>query len=78
MLEEEVTDAVDVSHLHIRAGQEIALLVTARDTHSDISLKTGELVSLRGYHTHHISLLALDAELSDGSCQVTLLVWRHG
>ena len=78
MLEQQVTYAVNVTHLHIRASQEIALLVTPRNSHSYICLEAGELVSLRGYYAHYVALLTLDAKLADRSGQVSLLVRCHG
>lgn len=77
MLEEKVADTIYVAHLHIRASQEITLLIASGDTHSDVSFKTGELISLRSNHADDVTLLALDAELANGGCQVTLLVGRH-
>jgi len=38
MLEQQVADAVNISHLYITARQQIALLVTARDAHCNVSL----------------------------------------
>ena len=78
VLEQQVTYAVNVTHLHVRASQEIALLVAPRDTHGYVCLKAGELVSLRGYYAYNVALLALDAELADRSGQVSLPVRCHG
>ena len=49
-------------------------MITSRDAHSDVSLQTGELVCLGGHHADDVSLLALNAELSNRCCQVSLLV----
>ena len=77
MLEQKVADAIDVTHLHIGASKQVALLVASRYTDCDVGLKTGEFIGLRGHDTHDVALLALNAELSDCSGQVPLLVGRH-
>ena len=78
MLEQQIADAVDISHLHIRARQEVALLVTARYSNGDIGLQTRKFVCLRGYYTDDVSLSTLDAKLADGSREISLLMGCHG
>ena len=77
MLEQQVANPVDITHLDVRAGQKITLLVALRDSHGDVSFQTGEFVSLYGDNGDNVPLLALDTELSDGSRQITLLVRRY-
>jgi len=77
MLEQEIADAIDISHLHVRAGEQIALLVTSGNTHSDVGFEAGEFVGLRGHDRNDVALLALNTELPDCSSQITLLVRGH-
>ena len=77
MLEEQVADTVNVSHLHVWAGQQVTLLVAFRDSYGDVCLQAGELVGLVSHHRDHVALLALDAELPDSCRQVSLLVRCH-
>ena len=74
MLEKQVADPVDIAHLDVRAGQKIALLVTLRDSHGDVSFQTGEFVRLYGDNGDNVPLLALDTELSYCSRQIALLI----
>lgn len=78
MLEQEVADPVNVAHLHVRARQQIALLVTLGDSNRDVSLKAREFIGLGGHYTHYVSLLSLDAELSDCAGEISLLIWCDG
>lgn len=77
MLEQKIADAIDIPHLHIWAGKQIALLVASWNTHGDVGFEAGEFVGLRGHDRHDVALFALNAELPDGSSQITLLVRGH-
>ena len=77
MLEQKIADAIDISHLYIWAGQQIALLVTSGNAHGDVGFEAGEFVGLGGHDRHDIALFALDTELPNCSSQITLLVRGH-
>ena len=50
------------------------MLIATSYAHCDVRLQTGELVCLGGHYADDVSLLALNTELSNRSCQVSLLV----
>ena len=52
-------------------------MVASRDTDRYIGLQAGELVCLGGDDGDYISLLALDAELTDSGGQISLLIRGH-
>ena len=77
MLEEKVSQPIQVFHLHISSCQHIWLFVVLNETNSNVCFLNCHFVSLLRYNADHVSKLSLDSKLSNGSHNEFSLHWGH-